>query len=75
MKRSVPVARAGEDGVALAVALEGAAGAVVAVAVGLDDEAAGGEQEVDPEAGDPCPRLGALEAVVVAEGEHELFEL
>ena len=34
------VARAGEDGVALAVALEGAARAVVALAVGLDDEAA-----------------------------------
>jgi hypothetical protein len=54
------IARAGEDRVALAVAFEGPARAVVAVAVGLDDEAGGGEEEVDPEAGDPRSGPGAL---------------
>ena len=67
--------QASERNVPVVVALERAARAVVAVAGGLHDEAAGGEEEVDSEAGNPRPRVGAWEAVVVAEGEHELFEL
>ena len=69
------VARPGEDGVALAVALEGAAGAVVGPAVGLDDESARLEDEVDAEARNPRARLRAFNAMRVAEGEHELLEL
>jgi hypothetical protein len=47
---------------------------VVAVAVGFDDEQLGGEEEVDFEVLDPRVDLGPWEAVVVAEGEHALFE-
>ena len=69
------VAGAGEDGVALAVALEGAARAVKAPAVGFDDQTRAGEEEVDAQAGDPSSRRGALDPVLVADGEQELLEL
>ena len=69
-----PVAGAGEDGVALAIAFEGAAGAVVGPAVGFDREPVVGEDEVDLEAGDVRVDLRPREAVVVAQREHELLE-
>jgi hypothetical protein len=69
------IARAGEEGVTLAVALERPARAVEVPAVGLDDEPLGGEKEVDLEARDFLVDLWACESVGVADREHELFEL
>src|SRR3954447_4774751 len=69
------MARQREPGVALAVALEGRASAVVRPPVRLDDEPLPGEQEVDLEARDAVVHSRARQAAVAAEREHALLEV
>jgi hypothetical protein len=61
--------------VAAPVALEAAPGAVVRPAVGLDDEALGGEQEVDLVVVDVLVDERGREAVVAADLQEEAFEV
>jgi hypothetical protein len=69
------VAGAGEGGVAVAVALEGLPGVVVAPAVGLDGDALIAEDEVDLERGDPGVDVWLGEVVLAAQGQEALLEL
>src|ERR687885_2289743 len=69
------VARAGEGGVAGAVALERLTGVVVAPAVGLDGDAVCGEEEVDLEALGVGVDLRRRQRVRSAEGEEALLEV
>jgi len=64
-----------ERRVALPVALEGPAAAVVLPAVGLDDDALLGEEEVDLEAGDRVVHTRLWQIARATEGEHALLEL